>query len=121
MDAESLREYCLSKPGTEECLPFDDTTLVIKVMGKMFILLNLEGELRMNLKCEPERAIILREHHECVLPGYHMSKTHWNTILIDGSVPEKLLKEWIDHSYDLVVSKLTRKQQALLSKLSEMQ
>ena len=117
MNIEEFRTYCLSKKGTSECLPFNDTTLVFKVMDKMFSLGNLEGPLRVNLKCDPERAIGLREQYEGINPGYHMSKKHWNTIEMDGSVPISLVKEMIDHSYDLIVSKLTKKQQEELTKL----
>lgn len=117
MNIEELREYCLSKKGATEDFPFDETTLVFKVIGKMFALTDLESELSVNLKCDPDRAIELRERYSCVLPGYHMSKIHWNTIRIDGSVSDQQIHEWIDHSYDLVVSKLTKKLKAELEKL----
>lgn len=111
MDIELLQSYCLSKPGVEETLPFGPDTLVYKVMGKVFLLTSLDNPdgLRFNVKCDPERAEALREEHACVLPGYHMNKKHWNTIVVDGSVPTRLLKEWIDHSYDLVVQSLPKK------------
>jgi len=103
MDIEALREYCLSKPGVEEALPFGPETLVFKVGGKIFLLTSLDTEeLRFNVKCDPEKAEELREGFPCVLPGYHMNKKHWNTIVVDGSVPTKQLKGWIDHSYELV-------------------
>lgn len=103
MDIESLREYCLSKPGAEETLPFGPDTLVFKIGGKAFLLVGLDSEdLRFNVKCDPDKAIELREEYACVLPGYHMNKKHWNTIVVDGSVSVKQLKEWIDWSYDLV-------------------
>lgn len=106
MNIESLREYCLSKPGVEETLPFGPDTLVFKVNNKVFLLTGLdEAELRFNVKCDPDKAIELREEFSCVLPGYHMNKKHWNTIMVDGSVSTKKLKEWIDHSYELVVGK----------------
>lgn len=106
MDIETLREYCLSKPGAEETFPFGPDTLVFKVNGKLFLLVGLDEEqLRFNVKCNPDKAIELREEHSCVLPGYHMNKKHWNTIVVDGSVSAKQLKEWIDHSYDLVTAK----------------
>jgi len=108
MDIELLREYCLSKPETTESFPFDEVTLVFKVGGKMFALVNLHGDLSINLKCDPELAIELRENYSSVQPGFHMNKTHWNTINMDGSVPDKLLKEWIDHSYWLIVSGLSK-------------
>jgi predicted DNA-binding protein (MmcQ/YjbR family) len=103
MNIEILRDYCLSKPGAEETLPFGPDTLVYKVNGKAFLLtgLNIE-QLRFNVKCDPDKALELREEFSCVLPGYHMNKKHWNTIVVDGSVPAKQLKEWIDHSYTLV-------------------
>ena len=107
MDIEEIRDYCLSKKGTEESFPFDDTTLVFKVGGKIFILISLEGDFWMNLKCDPDRAIELREAHPAITPGYHMSKRHWNTIILDGSLSKKLLFELIDHSYDLVFRSLS--------------
>ena len=102
MDIETLRDYCISKPGTTEGFPFGDDTLVFKVKGKIFALANLEGDLRINLKCDPEYAIELREHYPCVIPGYHMNKKLWNTIIADGSVPDREIIRWIDHSYNLV-------------------
>lgn len=109
MNIEELREYCMSKKGVEECFPFDDVTLVFKVMGKMFALTNTDGDFTINLKCDPEKAIDLREHYDSVIPGYHMDKKHWNTVIIDGMVADELLKEWIDDSYNLVVRKLPGK------------
>jgi predicted DNA-binding protein (MmcQ/YjbR family) len=105
MNIEELREYCLSKNDVSECFPFDEVTLVFKVNGKMFALVNLDGELSMNIKCDPEKALELREHYPAVLPGYHMDKKHWNIVMIDGSIPDELLKEWINDSYNLVVKK----------------
>lgn len=106
MNIETLREYCLSRPGTEETLPFGPDTLVFKVSGKAFLLTGLDSEeLRFNVKCDPDKAIELREEYACVLPGYHMNKKHWNTIVADGSVSDKQLKEWIDHSYELVINR----------------
>lgn len=103
MNIETLREYCLSKAGAEETLPFGPDTLVYKVSGKAFLLTGLDGEeLRFNVKCDPDKALELREEFPCVLPGWHMNKKHWNTIVVDGSVSVKQLKEWIDHSYNLV-------------------
>lgn len=118
MNIEQLREYCLQKKAVEECFPFDEETLVFKVMGKMFLLTGIESKpVQFNIKCEPELAIQLREKHDCVKPGFHMSKTHWNTVICDGSVPVKTLKEWIDHSYDEVVKGLTKKQRQELENL----
>jgi len=103
MDIETLREYCISKPGAEETLPFGPDTLVYKVNGKIFLITSLDEEkLSFNVKCDPDLATELREQYSCVQPGYHMNKKHWNTIIVDGSVSSKLLKEWIDQSYRLV-------------------
>ena len=103
MNTEDIRDYCLSKPGVEETLPFGPDTLVYKVNDKMFLLIGLDSEdIRFNVKCDPDKAQELREEYACVLPGYHMNKKHWNTIVVDGSVSSKLLKEWIDDSYTLV-------------------
>jgi len=109
MNIETLRDYCLSKPGAEETLPFGPDTLVYKVSGKVFLLVGLDSEdLRFNVKCDPDKAIELRDEYSCVLPGFHMNKKHWNTVVVDGSVSNALLKEWIDHSYTLVASKKGR-------------
>ena len=109
MNIEEIRDYCLVKKGVTECMPFDEDTLVFKVADKMFLLLNLSGNLELNLKCDPERAVELREKHSCITPGYHMNKTHWNTVKIDGSLPDKFIMSLIDHSYDLVFTSLSRK------------
>lgn len=98
----------MKKKGVTEEFPFDEETLVYKVMGKMFALTNLERFESINLKCDPELAIQLRESYDAVKPGYHMNKTHWNTITMDGSVSDKLVKEWIDLSYQLVVASLPK-------------
>lgn len=107
MDIEQLREYCLSKPDAEETLPFGPDTLVFKVNGKVFLLAGLENHpLQFNVKCDPDRAIELREQYpESVLPGYHMNKKHWNTVIVDGRVPPKELRSFIDESYALVNKK----------------
>lgn len=109
MNIESLREYCLSLKGVTEGFPFDEETLVFKVGGKMFALTSLGGPLSVNLKCDPEKAIELRENFPQVVPGYHMNKKHWNTVNIDDSIPDALIQEWIDDSYGLVVASLPRK------------
>ena len=109
MNIEEFRAYCLSKKGVTEELPFDNITLVYKVLGKMFALTNTIGDFTINLKCNTDLAIELREKYPSVLPGYHMNKQHWNTVAIDGSVPVKLIYEWIDHSYNLVVDSLPKK------------
>jgi predicted DNA-binding protein (MmcQ/YjbR family) len=117
MNIETLQKYCLGKKGVTEEFPFDDVTLVFKVMGKMFALTSLDGDFTVNLKCDPERAIELREQFPAVQPGYHMSKIHWNTILIDGSIPVNLIYQWIDHSYNLVVDKLPKRLKNELNEL----
>ena len=110
MNIEQLQQYCLSKTGVEETLPFGPDTLVYKAGGKAFLLTSLVAEdFRFNVKCDPDLAQELRERYDCVRPGFHMNKKHWNTIIADGSVPAKLLKEWIDHSYNLVVNSLPKK------------
>lgn len=110
MNIEQFREYCLAKKGVTEDLPFGPDTLVFKVMGKMFALSGLERlPPQVNLKCEPERSIELREEFDgAIIPGYHMSKTHWNTIFLN-EVPPNLITELVDLSYDLVISKFTKK------------
>ena len=106
MNIETLRDYCLSLPDVEETLPFGPDTLVYKIGGKVFLLTGLDSEeFRFNVKCDPDLAIELRDQYDCVLPGYHMNKKHWNTVVVDGSVSDKQLREWIDHSYQLVAPK----------------
>lgn len=106
MDVEQIRDYCLSKTGTEESLPFGPDVVVFKIEGKIFLLLSLDtNPVQFNVKCDPAKAEALREEYPGVKPGYHMNKKHWNTIIIDGSVSTKLLKEWIDHSFELVKKK----------------
>lgn len=117
MNIETFRAYCLSKKGCTEGFPFDETTLVFKVMNKMFALTDLEGDFTVNLKCDPELAIELRERYSFVLPGYHMSKIHWNTIVVNHALPDQLLREWVDHSYNLVVKSLPKKVQQELNNL----
>ena len=109
MNIEEFREYCIAKRVVTEEFPFDEETLVFKVAGKMFALTRLDKEFSINLKCNPERAIELREEHPSVHAGFHMNKKHWNTVYIDGSVKDELLLEWIDHSYDLAVMSLPKK------------
>lgn len=107
MNIEQLQEYCLRKNDVEETLPFGPDTLVYKVNGKVFLLAGLDNHpVRFNAKCDPDRATELREEYpENVLPGYHMNKKHWNTIVADGNIPSKLVRELIDHSYELVRKK----------------
>lgn len=110
LHVESFRDYCLSKRGVTEEFPFGEDTLVFKVMGKIFAITGLDAEqFSINLKCAPERAETLREMHAAVQPGYHMNKKHWNTVIVDGTIPDKELKGMIDHSYDLVVQSLPKK------------
>ncbi len=118
MNIEDFRQYCLKKKGVSEEFPFDDDTLVFKVIGKIFTLTGLAGDFRINLKCNPEKAIELREQYSCVIPGFHMNKKHWNTIIIEDCDSVDLLNQWIDDSYDLVVSGLTKKQKEKLRALS---
>ena len=108
MDIETYRNYCLGKKGVTEEFPFDENTLVYKVMGKMFALADIDTFESINLKCNPEKAIQLREAYEGVTPGYHMNKKHWNTVRTNGSIPDKLIYQWIDASYRLVVDKPTK-------------
>ncbi len=110
MNIEEFREFCLSLPATSEDLPFDETSLVFKVGKKMFALTDLEKPFWINLKCDPAKAIELREQHPAVRPGYHMNKKHWNTIEVDGSVPDSLLRQWTKESYELVIKGMTRKE-----------
>ena len=118
MDVEGFRNYCLSKKGVTEEFPFDQTTLVFKVMGKMFALTGLDNiPFSVNLKCDPDRAVELREYHPEITPGYHMSKKHWNTVNFSGSLATHMLYQLIDHSYDLVVQGLTKKAQKELDNL----
>lgn len=118
MDIEKVRKHCLKKKGVTEEFPFDQDTLVFKVMNKMFCLTNLTEDYGINLKCDPELAVELRERYDSVTPGYHMNKTHWNTIALDGSIPDKEILSWIDHSYEIVVNGLTKKDRDELRKLS---
>jgi predicted DNA-binding protein (MmcQ/YjbR family) len=109
LELESLRNYLSNKKGATEELPFGPSALVYKVMGKMFALVGWdESPLRLNVKCDPEHALALRAMHEAVQPGYHMNKEHWNTVILDGSLPNDEIFEMIDHSYELVVQKLKK-------------
>ena len=117
MNIEQIREYCLRKKGVTEEFPFDEETLVFKVLGKIFILASLDSiPLQINLKCDPGKVVELREEYEAVQPGYHMNKKHWNTIIIDGSIPNKKIFEWIDNSYNLVAKGLRKTDQERLKK-----
>lgn len=106
---EELREHCLRKPGAEECFPFGEETLVFKVGGKVFLIASLTEGNQFNAKCDPERAVELRERHEEVQPGYHMNKRHWNTVRMDGALKAREIREMIDHSYAIVLDALPKK------------
>ena len=119
MNIEQFRSYCLSKKYVTENFPFDDVTLVFKVAGKMFALSGLNHQpLTANLKCDPEKAIQLREENSDIIAGFHMNKKHWNTVSLEGNLSNKLIEELVDHSYNLVVNGLTKKKQKELGFLS---
>jgi predicted DNA-binding protein (MmcQ/YjbR family) len=109
MDIESIWKYCLSKPHTEETFPFDQTTLVFKVGNKMFALFDIDNFSGINLKCDPEKSIELRESFSGIIPAFHMNKKHWNTVKVNEDVDSKLIMELIDHSYELIFKSLTKK------------
>lgn len=110
MNVETFRDYCLSKSGATEEMPFGPDNIVFKVKGKMFALLALdEVPTRVNLKCDPDLALELRDRYEQVEPGYHMNKKHWNTVVLDGVIPEREIRKMIDDSYELVVRSLPKK------------
>jgi len=111
MNIEELRTYCLQKKYATEGFPFGEDTLVFKVGEKVFLLVSLTTGNRFNVKCDPERAIELREQYDEIIPGYHMNKKHWNTVFMDGRLTFKQLTELIDHSYDLVFNSLPKKLQ----------
>ncbi|MEI8007838.1 MAG: MmcQ/YjbR family DNA-binding protein [Bacteroidota bacterium] len=118
MNIEELRDYCITKPAVTESFPFDESTLVFKVAGKMFLLTDLVDAFSMNVKNTPEKVIELREHYPSVLPGYHMNKTHWITVMIDGTIPDSLLRHWIDESYQLIISGFSRKEKNLFAEMT---
>ena len=110
MNIETLREFCLFKNAVTEDFPFGESTLVFRVKNKIFLLVALDADpLQFNAKCDPEKAVELREEYDAIRPGYHMNKKHWNTVIIDGSIPTRLLKEMIDDSYDLIIQSLPKK------------
>ncbi len=109
MDIETVREYCLGKKAVTECFPFDDTSLVMKVMGKMFALIDLESANKLFLKCDPEYALELRERYSAIEGAYHFNKKYWNQLFLDGGLSDKLIKHLIDHSYEEVLKKFTKK------------
>ncbi len=109
MNIDTLQKYCVKKKGVTESFPFDEETLVFKVGGKMFCLINLTPPWSTNLKCDPEKAIELREEYEEIIPGYHMNKKHWNTVDLHGNLKESLIEELINDSYNLVLAGLPKK------------
>lgn len=122
MDLADVIDLCLSLPGAEETQPFGPEALVYKVSGKMFAITVPEDHpARINLKCDPERSLELRDQYQAIKPGWHMNKKHWNTLVLDGSVPPKLIRELVQHSHDLVVASLPAKSRpkALLASASK--
>lgn len=122
INAKALRAYCNSKPGAVEELPFGPETLVFKVSGKIFALMPLDVQNEppsINLKCNPALAEVLRNTYDAVQPGYHMNKTHWNTVTIDGSIPDQDIYDMIDHSYSIIVKSLKKTQREAIEKLIE--
>jgi predicted DNA-binding protein (MmcQ/YjbR family) len=118
MHLEEIRSYCLSKKGVTECFPFDQQTLVFKVLNKMFLLTDIDANpVSVNLKCNPEYAIELREKYDCIQPGYHMNKKLWNTVILNGELSNHEFYKLVDHSYNEVVAKLSKKTQEELTKL----
>ena len=117
MNIEQVREYCLKKRGVTEELPFDEDSPVYKVMGKIFLIASLTPPFTINVKCDPEKAVELRERYPAVTPGYHMNKLYWNTIEIERTVKNSLIEEWIDHSYEQVVKGLKKSLKEKLNKL----
>lgn len=117
MNREQLKTYVLGKKGSEETFPFGDQAAVFKVLGKMFALIPVDNPLSISLKCDPDFAEVLRDTYDAVTPGYHLNKRHWNTIMIDGSIPDDEIEEMVDNSYKLVVAKMTRKDQKRLQEL----
>jgi len=117
LNIESYRSFCLSKKGVTEEFPFGEETIVFKVMGKMFTLADVIEFTSINLKCDPEKGAELRERYRAVQPGYHMNKKHWITVAMDGTVPEKLVKSWIEESYVVVVNGLSKSEKLTLDSL----
>ncbi len=109
MNLDAIREYALKKRHVTECQPFGDDTLVYKVMDKIFMLMSIEVPVQVNLKCDPELAIELREQYESVTPGYHMNKTHWNTVILDNTIPPKEILKMVDNSYNFIVKAFPKK------------
>ena len=118
MDIESIREYCIRKKAVTECFPFDEYNLVFKVVDRMFALINLENPDRIFLKCEPEYAIELRDRYNGIEGAFHFNKKHWNQVYVESDVSDSLIKELIDHSYNEVIKKFTRRQKEQYNELS---
>ena len=116
MDIEYFREYVLKKKAVNEGQPFGDDVIVYKVLNKMFMMMNFEIPLNISLKCDPELGIDLRERYEAVTPAFHMNKTHWNDVVVDGTIPLQEILKMIDHSYDLVVNKFSKKEKTEYNK-----
>jgi predicted DNA-binding protein (MmcQ/YjbR family) len=120
LDLNQIKDYCAKKSGSREDYPFGPDTLVFKVLSKMYALVGEdENPLRMNLKCDPEQAPVLRSMHDSILPGYHMNKEHWNTIVLDGTLPDELVFKLIDESYDLVAAGLKKSEKEELQLLAK--
>lgn len=119
MNIEEYREYCISKAGVTESFPFDSNTLVFKVMNKMFALANVDQFVSINLKCDPEYAVELREQYEGIIPGYHMNKKHWNTVSVNADVSDKMIYQFIDDSYNLIAASLPKKDKLALEELKK--
>ena len=117
MNIESLRSYCLNKKGVIESFPFGDDTIVFKLYDKIFLLAGLNNPISFNVKCDPEEAIVLREEHQEIIPGFHMNKKHWNTVFYNGSLTDVLLYQQIDHSYQLIINSLPKSKQEEIKKL----
>lgn len=118
LNLELLRKYCLSKKGVTEDFPFDEETIAFRVAGKIFVLTNIYSvPLRVNLKCDPERAIELREQYECITPGWHMNKKHWNTVEMDGSLNSNFIQELLDHSYNETYKSLKKSEKDKLDSI----
>ena len=115
MHIEQFRDFCLSKKGVTESFPFDENVLVFKVLNKIFALTSLSSpEFTVNLKCDPEKAISLRDEYECITPGFHMNKKHWNSVNVDSLLDDSLFLELVNHSYDLVIKGMTKKDREIM-------
>jgi predicted DNA-binding protein (MmcQ/YjbR family) len=117
LSLEDFRKYCVSKKGVSEEFPFDENTIVFKVVGKIFALADVDEFSGINLKCNPAISVELQERYPAVTPGYHMNKNHWITVAMDHSIPDKVIFTWIDRSYELVVDKLTKMEKILLQSM----